>query len=104
MKLFNEIPVSKTILAKLFAKENISIVHADVPTAAFDIKNRTMYLPHWKDVSLEIYDLFVSHETGHALDTPEEAFHNNRKMFKGPMRAYINILEDARLEQFQLRR
>jgi hypothetical protein len=103
-EVFNEIPVHKTILAKLFAKENISVVHADVKTAMFDTKNRTMYLPYWKDLTLEMYDMLTSHETGHALDTPQDAFHQNKTTYKGPIRAYLNIVEDARIEKLQLRR
>ena len=47
----NQIEV-KSILAKLLATEDISVEHdAKAPTAAFDVKNRKLYLPMWKDMS-----------------------------------------------------
>jgi len=100
----NEIPVEKTMLAKLFARENISVVHSNVKTAMFDTTTRTMYLPYWKNVDLNMYDMLVAHETGHALETPLDGFHENNKVYKGLIRQYLNIVEDARIEKLQLRR
>ncbi len=39
--------VTKSILAKLLAGENINVVHRRVSTAAFELKTRTLYLPIW---------------------------------------------------------
>ena len=64
---------SKSILAKCLATEDISIVHdPKMPTAAFDVKARTLHLPQWKEMSPELYDLFIGHEVGHAHETPAE--------------------------------
>ena len=42
---------SKSILAKLLAKENLTVEHRNIPTAYFDPKNRILGLPNWKDMS-----------------------------------------------------
>ena len=101
--VYNEIPIHKTILAKLFARENISVVHANVRTAMMDVKNRIIYLPFWKGLTLNMYDMLTSHEAGHGVYTPVDAFHHEKKVYKGPIRSYLNIVEDARIEKLQLR-
>jgi hypothetical protein len=94
----NQIEV-KSILAKLLATEDISVEHdAKMPTAAFDVKNRKLYLPMWKDMSNDMYDLFVGHEVGHAHETPEEGWHDT--VISNPsLKAFLNIIEDARIER-----
>jgi hypothetical protein len=89
----------KTLLAKLFASENIQIRHrAQIQTAAFDVKKRILYLPVWKDVTNELYNLLISHEVGHALYTPKEEF--EKILEKGPAyKSLVNIVEDARIEK-----
>ena len=92
---------SKSILAKLLAAENINVEHRKTQTAYFDLKSRTLVCPIWKDMSSELYDLLMGHEVGHALNTPEQGWHDavvkhkDAKRFKG----YLNILEDARIEK-----
>ena len=89
----------KSILAKLLATENIDIEHdANAPTAAFDVKNRKLYLPVWKDMSPWLYDLFVGHEVGHAHETPEEGWHD-AVCDQPSLKAFYNIIEDARIER-----
>ena len=60
------------------AAENITVEHKKIPTAAFDVKNRVLYLPilKWKPGS-DTYDLFCAHEVGHALWTPEAGWHSS---------------------------
>ena len=41
--------MSKETLAKLMAIEDINVENRKVPTAAFDLKSRTLILPIWKD-------------------------------------------------------
>ncbi len=97
---------SKSQLAKLMATENITVQHQVISTAYFDVKNRTLVCPIWKDMSSELYDLLMGHEVGHALDTPSEGWHNavveNNKGrgYKG----FLNVVEDARIEKRQKRR
>lgn len=90
----------KSLLAKLMAAENITVEHKKIPTAAFDVKNRVLYLPilKWKPGS-EVYDLFCAHEVGHALWTPEDGWHSSiNKKGKG-FKSFLNVIEDARIEK-----
>ena len=96
---------SKSILAKLLASENITVSHQNVKTAYFDLKNRTMVLPVWKDMDGDIYDLLTGHEVGHALNTPEQGWHDavkqgDSKKFKD----FLNVIEDARIEKLVKRK
>ena len=50
---------SKSQLAKLLATEDISVEHANVETAYFDLKARKVVLPNWKDMPPELYDLLL---------------------------------------------
>ena len=94
---------SKSNLARLMATENIFVEHHNIKSAYFDIKNRVLGLPIWKNMSDDLYDLFVGHEVGHALYTPLDTFldaidyidKNNKSVAKG----YLNVVEDARIEK-----
>lgn len=92
---------SKSMLAKLMATENLTVVHKQMETAMIDIKSRTIYLPVWQNMSGQLYDLLTGHEVGHALFTPVEGLHttmtapNRGKHFK----AFLNVVEDARIEK-----
>ena len=61
---------SKEKLAKLLAIEDLDVQHRQVRTAMFDIHNRCIILPVWKDMPNHLYDLLLGHEVGHALYTP----------------------------------
>ena len=63
---------NKSTLAKLLAEEDIHVVHKQQSTAMFDVLNRELSLPIWKDMPKNIQDLFTLHEVGHALWTPLE--------------------------------
>ena len=95
----NQLKNQKNQLAKLMATENLTIVHKKVPTAYFDMKNRILCCPIFKDdLSKELYDLFMGHEVGHALNTPYEGVHSaltKNKTLKG----YLNVVEDVRIEK-----
>ena len=82
----------KGTLAKLLATENLTVEHRKVSTAAFDVEKRLLILPIWKTASNNIYDLLVGHEVGHALYTPNEDY-------SGASKAFLNVLEDARIER-----
>ena len=90
---------TKSILAKLLATENISVVFASVPTAYFDVEKRVMTLPIWKDVSAELYDLLGGHEVGHALFTPADGWHSNVEGVSANFKTFLNVVEDARIER-----
>ena len=89
----------KDNLAKLMASENITVIHDQVPTAYFDVKNRVLCCPIFKkEISSELYDLFMGHEVSHALHTPLEGLHktlHENRTLKG----YLNVVEDVRIEK-----
>jgi hypothetical protein len=89
----------KSTLAKLLATENLRIEHQKVPTAMFDLKNRTLILPIWKDMSTDLYDLLIGHEVGHALFTPAQGWHGEIDARGIGIKSYLNVLEDARIER-----
>lgn len=93
------------ISARLLAQENISIVRAAVSTASFDIKNRVLTIPQWKDMTPQIEDMLQCHEVGHALYTDETEWVAAIKGFEAShpgvvnlLRGYLNVIEDARIE------
>ena len=81
----------KGILAKLLATENLTVEHRPVQTASFDVNNRVLTLPIWKDATGTIYDLLVGHEVGHALYTPNIPV--------DAPKGFVNVIEDARIER-----
>lgn len=94
---------SKSILAKLLAAENITISHQNTKTAYFDLKNRVLVCPVWKDMDGALYDLLMGHEVGHALNTPEAgwhtAIHDENGKPLGKFKGFLNVIEDARIER-----
>ncbi len=96
---------SKKMLAKLLAKEDLTVVHAGICTASFDPKRRILTLPIWKDISNDIYDLFILHEVSHALfSTQGGNIFTEACMYVNPIhpraaKRLINIVEDCRIEK-----
>ena len=89
----------KDNLARLMATEDLTIVHKAIPTAYFDVKNRVLACPVFKDdISPELYDLFMGHEVGHALNTPYEGLHSTI-MENKTLKGYLNVIEDVRIEK-----
>lgn len=93
----------KSILARLLARENITVEQTNHNTAFFDVENRVLGIPYWKDIGKDLYDLFVGHEIGHALHTPADGWHSSTTEIPGCPRSYINIVEDIRIEKLVLR-
>ena len=91
--------LTNPILAKLLAKENVEVRHGNFRTAWFDVENRVLGLPLWKDYGKDVYDLLVGHEVGHALFTPSEGWHESNEEIKGCPRGYLNVVEDVRIER-----
>ncbi len=89
---------AKNTLAKLLAKEGITVQHGNYETAYFDVENRVLGLPVWKDMD-NLYDLLVGHEVGHALFTPVEGWHTATQEIPGCPRQFVNIIEDIRIEK-----
>ena len=89
---------SKSILAKLMATENLIVEQRKVPTASFNVKDRILTVPILdKNISNNLYDLFMGHEVGHALYTPLEGL---TKAHDEKISASVcNVLEDVRIER-----
>ena len=91
---------NQSSLAKLLATENITVTHQKgIKTAYFDVKNRVLGLPVWKDKGKVVYDMLVGHEVSHALYTPQDGF---EKFLEKEDRKYfdiLNIIEDIRIER-----
>ena len=87
---------TKSSLAKLLATENITIQHNNVKTASFDVKNRVLTLPIFKEKSGDVYDMLIAHECAHALYTPYEQWEgiNDKEL-----RSYVNVIEDTRIDK-----
>ena len=93
------IQYEKSALPKLLARENITVQHGNYPTAWFDVKDRILGLPLWKDKGKDVYDLLIGHEVGHAIETPFEGWHDSPEKLDGCPRSYLNVIEDARIER-----
>ena len=92
---------TKRGLAKLLARENISVRHENVSTAMFDIGNRVLVLPKFDNVTVDQYDLLIGHEVGHAkYSSGPDAIEilTKAREFDG-LHTYLNVLEDTRIER-----
>ena len=97
---------NKSQLAKLLAREDITVQYSkSVSTALFNSVTRTLTLPVWIDMSNELHEMLVAHEIGHALHTPAsekdllDAMKAVDPSMSGIGKAYLNVAEDARIEQ-----
>jgi hypothetical protein len=101
---------SKSMLARLMASENLTVEHrSEAKTAKFDLKNRRLVCPLWKDMSGDLYDLLLGHEISHALNTPLVGWHDSiiyaggdtqvSKKSQKAFRGFLNVIEDARIEK-----
>lgn len=91
--------VSKATLGKLLASENIRVEHRQIPGPFFDVGERVLALPMWKNVDGDLYDLMIGHEVGHALFTPTEGWAAKVKQYGNDYKTYLNLVEDARIER-----
>lgn len=90
---------AKSLLAKLMAAEDINVEYSEsASTAAFDTEGRTLIMPLLKDVSTMATDLFLGHEVGHALYTPQGRI-KDILAEGGLFKQFVNITEDARIEK-----
>src|SRR6056300_597723 len=86
----------KGTLAKLLASENITVQHNKVQTASFDVKNRILTLPIFKEQSGDVYDMLIAHECSHALFTPYKEWEGIEDQ---ELRSYVNVIEDTRIDK-----
>ena len=94
----------KDKLAKLLASEDITIEYRKVQSASFDVKKRVLTIPILKqNITNDLHDLFIGHEVGHSLYTPQNLSeilkkYCNKQNPKFPF-SYLNVVEDARIER-----
>ena len=88
---------SKHIFARLLANENITIIHGNGEYAMFNTNTRVLTLPLWND--MEVYDLLLGHEVGHALYTPANAWYDALTTNSTVPKDIFNIVEDVRIER-----
>lgn len=91
--------MNKDILAKLLATENITVVQEKVKTASFNVKDRILTLPAWKDMENFTYNHLVGHEVGHALYTDGDKWVGSLKDKSRGFQSFLNVVEDARIEK-----
>ena len=91
---------NKSQLAKLLATENIEVQENAVQTASFDVKDRILTIPIFKEEhkSKHVYDMLVGHEVSHALHTPSDSWMNMKDRSK-EFRSFVNVIEDARIDK-----
>ena len=96
---------SKTILAKLLAREDVQVVFSpSAETASFDSIQRKLVLPVWANMSENLNDMLVAHEVGHALHTPAtekeliDAISAVDPKMSSEAKMYVNVVEDIRIE------
>ena len=82
-----------TVLAKLFAEEDIHVVHKQAHTASFNVKKRELVLPILKFMSKDIQDLMTLHEVGHALFTSLDMLQESIK--RKLDHSFVNVIEDG---------
>jgi len=87
------------MVSKLLASENISVVQKSVPTAYFDLENRNLVLPEWKDMETFTYDHLIGHEVGHAIYTDKGEWFSALEGKKNGFKTFLNVVEDARIEK-----
>ena len=91
--------IVKESLAKLLATENLIVEHRPVETAQFEVYSRVLTLPTWEHECNDVIDMFIAHEVGHALYTPEDS-----DWLDEVPQMFLNVTEDIRIEKLIKRR
>lgn len=102
-RIQEEIRKSTDVLAKLMAKENLTIIDGGVETSMIDMDKRIVYIVKFNHNSplacKEVRTTSISHEIGHALFTPTTLMHEAIKRKMPNLSQYVNIVEDIRIEK-----
>jgi hypothetical protein len=96
---------AKQRLAQLLAAEGITVEwNPKARTASFNLVNRKVTMPVWKEIPEAAVDMLLAHEVAHALWSKDEAAliaaidyidPKNKQVAK----AYLNVTEDPRIER-----
>ena len=90
---------NKSLVAKLLATENVTVVQDNVSTASFDVQQRVLTLPMWADTADYVKDHLIGHEVAHALYTPLDGWHDSVSNKGHAYKSFLNVVEDARIEK-----
>jgi hypothetical protein len=92
--------MNKSLLAKLMAQEDLTVIEGNFETASFNPTSRELRLPLLKEEYLDAYNLFIGHEVGHALYTPDFFSHESKAEDVSDIPfSILNIVEDVRIER-----
>jgi hypothetical protein len=92
--------MNKSLLAKLMAQEDLTVIEGNFETASFNPASRTLKLPLLKNEYYDAYNLFIGHEVGHALYTPDCFSHDSKTEDVSDIPfSILNIVEDVRIER-----
>ena len=90
----------KGMLARLLSTEDLIVENKKVETACFNVHTRVLTLPIWERASNAVYDLLLSHESAHAILTPDIDWTQDYKI----PQQFVNVVEDVRIEKLMKRR
>ena len=89
---------TRGMLAKCLATENLIVEHdPSANTACFSTESRILKLPILETASENVYNMFVGHEVGHALQTPQQWYDDVPDDVPFD---FVNVIEDIRIEEF----
>lgn len=96
---------AKSIFSKILATENIYFEYSNLPTAMFDLKSRTLHFPMFKNIDESTECMLITHETGHAIYTPEKewmaAINKYTEKERDVYKDILNVVEDVRIDKLQ---
>ena len=82
----------------LLATENLVVEHTtETTTASFNTSTRVLTLPVLETENENVYNMFIGHEVGHALQTPQDWA---VKVPKDVPFDFVNVVEDVRIEKY----
>lgn len=83
-------------LANLLSNEDLMVVRKSVETAAFDLKERVLYLPIWENLTIPQEEMLICHEVSHALFSEYDVYSKLEE--HGIPQSYLNVVDDVRVE------
>lgn len=101
--ILNGFDDSKRLVAKLLAKENITVQFVrGAQTATFDVVRRVLTIPYWMGLTVTQLDHLIGHEVGHALFTKQSYIETLLTKYRDEatmLMRYWNVTEDAFIER-----
>ena len=99
-RVFSDLGDFKRLVVRLLARENLSMhIVPGLETAHFNLVDRILSIPYWKDVSNVVFDMLVGHEVSHAIFTDSKLYISDAAQKPSGMGSFVNIIEDARVDR-----